>query len=57
MERWETCAPESWSHVGLALFVYSVKKGECECPRCLGPLDWSSWIPSVLFVFSWDKHS
>lgn len=51
VERWETCAPESWSHLGLALFVYSVKKRKCGCPECLGPVDWSSWIPSALSVF------
>lgn len=50
LERWETCAPESWSHVGRALFTYSVRKRKCGCPKCLGPVDCSSWIPSVPFV-------
>lgn len=46
VERWGTCTPESWSHMGLALFVYSVRRRRCGCPRWLEQLD--SFCPVFL---------
>lgn len=38
---------EGWSHVGLALFVYSVKKGECGCLSV-----WDLWTGAAGFLLS-----